>query len=81
MVREEKRRYPRVFFDLPSEYREMDASRLRGGVVVNASEGGFLIESVRQIPVGTKLHISVLFPKGFQLADFKLTAEIVWKAL
>ena len=57
----------------------MDASHLRGGVVVNASEGGFLIESVRQIPVGTKLHISVLFPKGFQLADFKLTAEIIWK--
>ena len=75
----EKRRYPRVFVDLPSEFREMDASHLRGGVVVNASEGGVLIESVKQIPVGTKLHISVLFRKGFQLADFKLTAEIIWK--
>jgi len=75
----EKRRYPRIFIDLPLEYRAVDDPRLKGGVIVNASEGGLLFESVRAIPLGTKLNVSVLFPKRFELAEFKLEAEIVWK--
>ena len=57
----------------------MDGSCLRGGIVANASEGGFLIEAVRDIPVGTELNIAVLFPKGFELANFNVVAKIVWK--
>ena len=75
----ERRRYPRFFIDLPLEYRDMNGSCLRGAIVVNASEGGFLIESPRDIPVGTELNITVLFPKGFELANFKVMAKIVWK--
>jgi len=75
----ERRRYPRVFIDLPLEYRDGDGSCLRGGIVVNASEGGFLIEATRDIPVGTELGITVLFPKGFELTNFKVVAEIVRK--
>lgn len=51
----------------------------RGGIVVNASESGFLIESVKNMPIGTKLNICVLFPKEFELTDFKVAAEVVWK--
>jgi len=47
--------------------------------VVNASEMGLLINSVRDIVVGSKLNIAVLFPKGFQLTDFEASAEIIWK--
>jgi hypothetical protein len=75
----ERRRYPRIFIDLPAGYRDGDDSCLRGAIVVNASEGGFLIESTRDIPVGTDLSIAVLFPKGFELTNFKAVAEIVWK--
>ena len=75
----EKRSRPRFIIDLPLEYRDMKDSCLRGATLVNASEGGFLIETVRDIPVGTKLNITVLFPKGFELANFKVTAKIVWK--
>lgn len=57
----------------------MRDSRLRGAIVVNAGEGGFLIETVRNIPVGTELSIAVLFPKGFELANFKVVAKIVRK--
>jgi hypothetical protein len=57
----------------------MEESCLRGGIVANASEGGFLIETVRDIPVGTELNIAVLFPKGFELANFHVVAKIVWK--
>jgi hypothetical protein len=75
----ERRRYPRIFIDLPAGYRDGDDSCLRGAIVVNVSEGGFLIETVRDIPVGTALNVTVLFPKGFELTNFKVVAEIVWK--
>ncbi len=76
----DRRSYPRVIISLPLEYRDGDGSCLHGGIVVNASERGFLIETIRDIPVGTELNIAVLFPKGFELANFKVAATIVWKA-
>jgi len=75
----ERRRYPRVLINLPLEYQEKDDSCLRGAMVVNAGEGGFLIETVRDIPVGTELSIAVLFSKGFELANFNAVAKIVRK--
>jgi len=74
-----RRRHPRFFIDVPLEYRDVDGSCLRGAMVVNAGEGGFLIESPRDIPVGTELSMTVLYPKGFELANFKVAAKIVWK--
>jgi len=74
-----RRRHPRFFIDLPLEYRDVDGSCLRGAMVVNAGEGGFLIESPRDIAVGTELSMTILYPKGFELANFKVTAKIVWK--
>lgn len=75
----ERRRYPRIFIDLPLDYWDKNASCLHGGIVVNASEGGFLIESLGDIPIGKEINISVLFPKEFELAHLKVMAEIVWK--
>jgi len=75
----ERRAHPRFIIDLPLEYRDGDGSSLRGGIVVNASAGGFLIETTRNIPVGTELNVTVLFPKGYELADFKVVAMILWK--
>ena len=77
--KKERRRYLRFLIDLPLEYREMDDSGLRGAMAINASERGFLIESPRDIPVGAELSVTVLYPKGFELANFKVTAKIVWK--
>jgi hypothetical protein len=75
----ERRRYPRIVINLPLENQEKDDSCLHGGIVVNAGEGGFLIESTRDIPVSTELSITVLFSKGFELANFKAVAKIVRK--
>jgi len=75
----DRRKHPRNFIDLPLEYRDRDDSCLRGAMVVNAGEGGFLIESPRDIAVGTELSMTVLYPKGFELANFEVTAKIVWK--
>jgi hypothetical protein len=77
----DRRRFPRVFMDLPLEYQIMDTPNAHGGLVVNASEVGLLINSIKNIPIGSKLNIAVLFPKGFELTNFEVLAEIIWKDL
>jgi hypothetical protein len=77
----ERRGYPRMSLDLPLEYRVMNAPYAHGGLVVNASEVGLLINSIKNIPIGSKLNIAVLFPKGFELTNFEVFAEIIWKDL
>ena len=56
----ERRGHPRVFIDLPIEYQDMGDPCLRGAIVVNASDRGFLIEALKDISVGTELSITVL---------------------
>jgi len=75
----EKRKSERVLMYLPLIYRVKNAPYIHEGHVVNASEGGFLIYSSKDIPVGTKLRLELLFPKGFELNNFEAEAEIVRK--
>ena len=75
----ERRQHLRISMDLPLEYCVLDSPHARGGMVINASETGFLIRSVKDIPKGIRLNIAVLFPKGFELNNFKVLAEIIWK--
>jgi len=77
----ERRKTPRKLLDLPLEYRIIDAPYAHGGLVVNVSEAGLLLQSVKNIPVGTKLDVAVLFPKGYELSNFNVLAEIIWKDL
>lgn len=77
----ERRRFPRLLVDLPLEYRVMNAPYAQGGIVVNASEEGLLINSIKNIPVGTKLNVAVLFPEEYELANFEVLAEIIRKEL
>jgi hypothetical protein len=65
--------------DLPLEYRVLNGPYTHGGLVVNASEVGLLIQSIRNIPVGEKLVTVILFPKGFELASLEVLGEVVWK--
>ena len=75
----EKRKHPRLDLDLPLEYRMTNAPQAYGALVVNASESGLLVHSIKNIPTGTKLNIAVLFPNRFELANFEVLAEIIWK--
>jgi len=77
----ERRKFPRLLVDLPLEYRVMNAPYAQGGIVVNASEQGLLINSIKNMPVGTKLNIAVLFPEEYELANFEVVAEIIRKEL
>jgi c-di-GMP-binding flagellar brake protein YcgR len=75
----ERRKHPRISLDLPVEYRVTSAPHGRGALVINASESGLLVHSIKEMPVGTKLNIAVMFPKEFQFANFEVFAEVVWK--
>ena len=75
----DRRKYPRVSMDLPLEYLAKCDSRARGGIVMDASETGLLIYSTEDIPIGTNLKIAVLFPKQYELANFEVVGEIIWK--
>lgn len=75
----EKRKYPRYHMDWPLEYRVSDAPDAYGGIVVDGSEIGLRIHSVKEIPVGTRLNIMVIFPNEFQMTNFEVESEIVWK--
>ena len=75
----ERRRFPRSLLDLPLEYRVLNVPYAHGGLVVNASEAGLLIQSVKNIPAGAKLNIVVLFPRGFQLSCLEVLTEVIWK--
>jgi hypothetical protein len=77
----EKRKRPRFHMDFPLEYRILDGPDARGGIVVDGSERGLRIHSIENMPVGTRLNIAVIFPKEFQMTNFEVTAEIIWKDL
>lgn len=49
--------------------------------MVNASEVGLLIQSIKNIPIGTKLATVLLFPKGFELSSLEVLTEVIWKDL
>jgi hypothetical protein len=75
----DRRRYPRVSMDLPLEYRVKYDADAHGAIVIDASEGGFLICSVEDIPIGAKLEMTVLFSAENELAKFEVSGEIIWK--
>jgi hypothetical protein len=75
----DRRKYPRVHVDLPLEYRVKYDAYAHGAIVRDASEGGFLIYSVEDIPVGAKLEMTVLFSAEYELAKFEVFGEIIWK--
>jgi hypothetical protein len=75
----EKRRYLRVLIDLTADFRMTDKPKIVPGLVRNLSEAGLLIQTFTEMPIGTKINIKVLFPKGFWVTNFRAVAEIVWK--
>ena len=75
----EKRKAPRFYMDFPLEYRISNDPDAYGAVVVDGSEVGLRIHSVKNLPVGTRLNIAVIFPEEFQMTNFEVAAEIMWK--
>ena len=71
---EERRKHPRFQIVLPLDFEE-----IHGAVLYNLSEGGLLIHSVQNMPVGNELKVRVHFAEEYELDQFKATARIAWK--
>ena len=79
--KKDRREYPRFLLDLPLEYWATNAPKAHGGLVVNVSEVGLLIRSVKNMSIGTELKVAVLFPQEYALANFEVVAKIIRKDL
>ena len=75
---EERRRYPRYSISLPLEYWQTDDA-CRGGIVGNLSEGGLLIYSLHDMPVGKELNVRIFFTNGYEFDGIRIACKIVWK--
>ena len=75
----ERRKYQRVIIRTPLHLNVPGESKQSPGLVVNASESGLLIQTFKDIPIGRRVLIEVLFPKGVKVATLHAIAEIVWK--
>jgi hypothetical protein len=75
----EKRRHPRVKMNKPVNFQVAGESGTRLGMVFDASPEGFLVQAFKNIPIGTRILIEVVSPKGFESPKGWAVAEIVWK--
>jgi hypothetical protein len=74
----EKRKHPRTIVSLPIHSQANENGGVYPGLTIDASEPGLLIQTIREMPVGIRIDIEVLFSKKLNLANFKAEAEIVW---
>ena len=65
--------------DWPLEYWVTEGRSSHGGLAVDGSEMGLRIQSIQSLRVGMMLKVAVIFRRGFELTDFDVLAEIVWK--
>jgi c-di-GMP-binding flagellar brake protein YcgR len=77
-VSSERRKYPRVNVDFPTQYNEINSSISRNGRVMNLSEGGMLIHSPGQIEIGRHLNSSFSFPSGSEMNIIETLVEVAW---
>ena len=75
----EKRRYPRILLKVPVDLRLANQSRVSPGMVINASEGGMLVQTFGEIPVRRKVQIQVLLLKDSKLTRFRAGCHRITK--
>jgi len=75
----ERRGHRRIVMSFPVDVGLNQSERPYPGLTIDASESGLLIQTLKDMPLKTTLNIELLFPKGFELSNFKAVAEIVWK--
>ena len=75
----ERRKYQRVIIRTPLHFKAPEESKQSAGLVINANETGLLIQTFKDIPIGRRIPIEVLFPREAKTAALRAIAEVVWK--
>ncbi len=75
----QNRKHPRVEVTIPLHFKMIGEANQGQGLVVNASETGLLIQTFKEMPVGTRIIIEVIVSGGAKPCKFSAIAEIIWK--
>jgi hypothetical protein len=76
---QERRKHQRYLIDLPLNFQMTETSDIHPGLSINASETGLLIQTFKDMPIGIRLKIELLFAKDFELSNLQGMAQIIWK--
>ena len=76
---QERRKHERYLVDLPLNFKMTENSNICTGLSINASETGLLIQTVKDMPIGIRLSLELLFAKGFELSNLQGMVQIIWK--
>lgn len=77
----ERRDHPRTIVRLPAHFEIKESGSSYPGLTVDASQSGLLIQTIKEMPVGTKLDIEVLLPRKLRLSKIRAETEIIWKGV
>jgi hypothetical protein len=75
----ERRKHPRYTTDLPLNFRTTESPNIYAGLIINVSEGGLQIQTMKDMPTGTKLNIELFFAMDSELSALEGMARIIWK--
>ncbi len=75
----DKRTYQRILLSVPVDFEIIDTAGARSGMTIDASQMGLLIQSSHDMPVGSRIHLTISLPGKSGRDTFRATAEIMWK--
>src|SRR4030043_814208 len=75
----ERRERPRIVISFPLHFQFNENGGAYPGLTLDASESGLLIQTFKEMSVGIRLNIEVLFPKELNLPTFRAETEIIWR--
>ena len=75
----ERRKHPRYTIDLPLNFQMTESPNIYAGLIVNASEGGLQIHTMKNMATGLKLNIELFFTMDFELSTLEAMVEVIWK--
>jgi len=79
IVNFEKRGHPRFRVDLPIEYFRTNSPTIQTGRVINASEGGLLVNLPEEMEIGQDLKLKLFFISGSEMNTIEMQVEVVWR--
>ncbi len=77
----ERRDHPRTAINLPAHFEIKESGSSYPSVTSDVSQSGFLIRTLKEMPVGITLDIEVLLPSEFRQSKIRAEAEIIWKGV
>ena len=58
---EQKRKHPRILVNMSANIKALEDKEHSSGILINASESGLLLQAFKDMPVGKRIVIQVLF--------------------